>query len=301
MSRVGGLRIVLAHDLSPGAQRAAVLVAGTRWPDGTVVHVVSSPAGIGPGLSSFAMLSEARAHVSQVRETIAAAHARLANELVRAGVSVETGIVHGPSAGAILAEARRIEADLIVVGARDRGPVAAVLLGSVSREVVDSAPCSVLVARGSAVSRVLLATDGSAPASLAATMVATWPLFRGVRTLVVGIGEAPPAYAGMVLDEAHEAYPHTLAHGAAEARAAVDAIVKALAETDRPIERMVRLGDPAAEVVSAARAWAADLVAIGAHGEPPLRRLVLGGVARRILDDVHASVLVARPRATGGA
>lgn len=296
MSVETGLRILLAHDLSGDAERAAALVAGTAWPGGTTVTLVTSPAGIGPGLSSFAMISEARAHVAQARDAIIEAHDRLATDLRDVGVLVESRIVDGPPGRAIVDEARRIGADLVVVGAREQGSVAAAILGSVSREVVDRAPCSVLVARQGAVSRVLVATDGSPAALLATTMVATWPLFRGLRTLVVGVGEAPPGYAGVVLEDAEEAYPGTLAHGLDTARSAVDAAVSRLTDPARDIQREVRLGDPAAEVIAAARGWAADLVAIGANSEPTLRRLVMGSVARRILDDVDASVLVARPR-----
>lgn len=47
----------------------------------------------------------------------------------------------------IVATAEEIEADLIVVGTRDRGAVERFFSGSVSRDVVDKAPCSVLVVK----------------------------------------------------------------------------------------------------------------------------------------------------------
>lgn len=226
------------------------------------------------------------------------AHERVAAELLDAGVSVETRIVHGRPERALIADAERFDADLIVVGARGHGPLTATLLGSVSRAVIETAPCSVLVARGGAVSRVLLATDGSAPARLATTIAASWPLFAGVRTLVVGVGGAPPGYAGLVIAEAEwrEAFPRNIADSVARSSMVVDAAVEELATPRRTIEREIRLGDVGTEIVAAARAWAADLVAIGAYGEPFLRRLILGSVARKVLDGARSSVLVARPR-----
>lgn len=85
---------------------------------------------------------------------------------------------------------------------------------------------------------------------------------------------------------------------------AVDEAVEQLAAAGRAVEVQVRLGDPATEVVAAAREWPADIVVIGSNGEPLLRRLLLGSVARKVLHAVPSSVLVARPHAatgTGGA
>ena len=50
--------------------------------------------------------------------------------------------------------AKEFEADLVVVGSHGRGPIAATVLGSVSAEVAETAPCSVLVARGDGISRL---------------------------------------------------------------------------------------------------------------------------------------------------
>jgi nucleotide-binding universal stress UspA family protein len=54
-------------------------------------------------------------------------------------------VVGGPAGKAILTVADDIEADLIVTGSRGRGRVARAVLGSVSSEIVQRAPCDVLV------------------------------------------------------------------------------------------------------------------------------------------------------------
>ena len=81
-----GLRILLAHDLSDAADIAATLVASARWPAGTTVRIVTSPAGVGGPLSSFANLSEVRAHVGEVRSWIEDEQSRLATDLMAAGL-----------------------------------------------------------------------------------------------------------------------------------------------------------------------------------------------------------------------
>jgi len=63
---------------------------------------------------------------------------------VGSSVPVEGRLLEGPPAEA-LAEACEEDVDLLVVGSRNYGPAMRVLLGSVSRKLVNEAPCPVLV------------------------------------------------------------------------------------------------------------------------------------------------------------
>ena len=294
------LRILLAHDLSAAAELAVSLILHGTWPASSVVRVVSSATGIRPALSSFADVQSARVHAQDARRAIAATHERIAADLREAGLAVETAIVAGKAHDAIIAEADRFGADLIVLGARRRGPVAATLLGSVSRAVVERASCAVIVARSTTTRRLLLATDGSAPARAATRIVETWPLFAASRVRLVGVGDDPPRYAGMVLsaDQRHEAYRDTVEDARSRTAAIVDEAVRDLAAGGRVVETEIRLGEPASQVIEAARGWPADIVVVGSSAEPLLHRLLLGTVARKVLDGVASSVLVARAAPT---
>jgi nucleotide-binding universal stress UspA family protein len=64
------------------------------------------------------------------------------------GVDVTSKVVAGIPADEIVAFADSIDADLIVVGSRGRGPVASALLGSVSQAVLSKALRPVLIVRG---------------------------------------------------------------------------------------------------------------------------------------------------------
>ena len=287
-SRASPLRILLAHDLSAAADLAVGLIAHASWPASSVVRIVTSRRGVGPGMSSFANLREARIHAHQVREAIASTHERVAAELRGAGVATESRTVRGKPEQAIVAEADRFGANLLVVGARRQGSIAATLLGSVSRAVVERASCSVLVARSTAIRRILLATDGSPPARLATTIVGTWPMFAGARILLVGVSEGPQGAGDR----------DTVATPADRATSAVDEAIAVLAGRGRDVQADIRTGEAATEVVTAAREWPADLVVQGAYAKPLLHRLILGSVARKVLDGVTCSVLVARPGPT---
>ena len=70
-----------------------------------------------------------------------------ARDLVPEGVSVSTVVRAGPVAKAILDRVDRGAHDLVVIGARGRGTLGSIVLGSVSRAVVARSPVPVLVTR----------------------------------------------------------------------------------------------------------------------------------------------------------
>jgi len=184
------MRILVAYDGSEGADVAAQLVSELAWPEGSTVelafavatraaspppHVLSSQAGRVPRQTALEEADQA-----------AARSARWLSALPNATFS----LYYGRAAPAIADEAAALGADVIVVGSRGRGPYASLLLGSVSTEIVDRAPCPVIVARTSAFGHVVLATDGSAAAELATTVVGTWPMFESAQITVVSVGDA---------------------------------------------------------------------------------------------------------------
>lgn len=293
-----GIRIVIAYDLSAEADRAVTAIAEAAWPPSTVVRIVTSSAGIGPAPSSFALTSEARAHARAVRSSVEMAHAHVASTLAATGIGVETNIVTGRPGRALIREADRFGADLIVSGARSQPPLVATILGSVSSEIAEGAPCSVLVARVESVERVMLATDGSPAAQAAVDLAASWPLFAATDVRVLGVASRPSSYTGSVLsgDEAGDASADALSTTLDHAHGPVDAALGRLALAGRDGDGHVRVGNAADEIVAAAREWPADLIVLGATGASLVRRLILGSVARAVLQRSSSSVLIARPR-----
>lgn len=72
------------------------------------------------------------------------AHRRLGPET---SFVLETELLEGPAADAIVKVAETQNTDLIVMGTRGMGTFKGLLFGSVSTKVTQHAPCSVLVAR----------------------------------------------------------------------------------------------------------------------------------------------------------
>lgn len=295
------MRVLLAIDGSPHAAVAVDLVASLAWPDGTQIRLVCVQAEPGQ-FGGAPWIPAAPAELQRFEDDLLAVD-RTALEtataaIARPGRSIDARVVRGRPATAIVAEAATFDADVVVLGSRGHGTFEAALLGSVSAEVVDLAPCPVLVARRGWVRKVLVADDGSPEAERARTAVRDWPILRGLPACVTSVATVPIPWeastnplAGAFAVERYEIAlaERRRAHAEIALRAHDD-----LAVDGRPVEYSVPVGAPAAQVIDAATAYGADLIVLGSHGRTGLRRLVLGSVARSVLLHAPCSVLIVR-------
>lgn len=146
-------RVVLADDGSESALEARRIL--TRWPifrelSVRVVSVAHAPRPLRSGISPT-MLDDVRRVEAEIEAEAHSAHERFATEsgeeLRRAGLAVETEVRSGDPATEILAAVLRAKADVVVMGSRGRTGIARAALGSVARNVLIHAPCSVLIVR----------------------------------------------------------------------------------------------------------------------------------------------------------
>jgi nucleotide-binding universal stress UspA family protein len=221
-----------------------------------------------------------------------------AERLAATGARVETRVLVGRPPQAIAREARDAAATLIVMGARGLGPLASTFLGSVSAEVVDAAPCPVLVSRSEDVRRILFATDGSEGSRAAERHLATLLLAQRAPVTVVSVAEVFHAWSIGIAPTMVSRVLEIQAEDEARARTVHEGIATGTAERlvaegvdARPL---VRIGDPALQILATAADVRADLIVLGSRGQTGLRRLLLGSVARAVLTRATASVLIVR-------
>lgn len=124
--------------------------------------------------------------------------------------------------------------------------------------------------------RVLLDMDAVA----AITVVA---VVKPVVTLAA-FADLPP----QVWTEMEEAAQRAARQALGDARAT-------LADTGARIETLLLSGDPATEIVRAAREARADAIVVGSRGWGEVKALLLGSVSERVLHAAHCPVLVVRP------
>jgi nucleotide-binding universal stress UspA family protein len=283
-------------------------VANAVWPAGTeivVARAVETVAAMYGGPWPPVVVVQTDQIEAELRASAQKTVAEARGMLSRSGLSVDAVVLRGRPATAIVEKARRMQADLVVVGSRGHGAIESMLLGSVSAEVVDHAPAPVLVARGRRMERILFGWDGSSSATRAADLLRTWPIFAGSDVRIISVAAAEtPWWSGFPETGAPELMPMYI-EAANASRRQHDELVREMATTLRAAgltaEGERRDGDAATQILTAATASKADLIVVGSHGRTGLRRLLLGSVARNVLQHAACSVLVVREGSTPGA
>ena len=295
------MRILLALDGSPSADRARALVASLAWPAGTIVRVVAA-LDVAPALWGGPWIPAIPVDADQLEEEAVGELTRVLQEaqpaLEAAGLTVEAELLRGRPSAAVVDDARLWAPDLIVVGSRGHGPVETALLGSVSAAIVDHAACPVLVARGDHAARVILAEDGSPAGMAARDLVAAWPAFATIPVVVVGVVDvAAPWRSGIaptMFAAAMDVYTDMITSARTTHREVVAATEAHLRAAGRTVSGELREGDPADQLRRAATDPAGDLIVVGSRGHVGISRLVMGSVAHAVLTHAHCSVLVVK-------
>jgi nucleotide-binding universal stress UspA family protein len=230
---------------------------------------------------------------------------RLAEPMAK---GVHTIVGNEPPQRGLLAAAEAWQAEMIVVGARGVGPIARLLLGSVSTAVSQSASVPVLVVRegvGGASEnsmRVLVAYDGSDVSRHAIDLVGrlSWPAETVGRMMTVcesAFVQLPEWLEKQTRDPESEAMSQVwVREHEAEKRATHDELAAYCQKLPAAFraDPLVVEGDPADEILKAVERENSDLVVMGARGIGAWERLLLGSTSQKVLSHAPCSVLIAR-------
>ncbi len=141
--------------------------------------------------------------------------------------------------------------------------------------------------------RMLVATDGSAHALRAAGIAARFAReLPKAEVTLINVGYVPPMAIG------GPGFPVTVDLSIVEDALERDSKVilertrQEFAGVDAPVTSLYRHGDPAQEIIAAARETKADLIIMGSRGRGQFAGLILGSVSERVLHGSETPVLI---------
>lgn len=269
------LTIVVGSDGSADSERAIEWAAtAAALHPGSTIHLLEALA-----LPATPQHSWKRPPEELVADAERSSRERLERSAVAIAardVAVEVHVRRWLPVDSIVELADESKADLIVLGRHGHASAAArrVLVGSVSGDVSRTARSPVVVVRGVAAHpvpprRILVAFDASEPSRAAARAVAR--LFPAAPVLAVSV-----------------------AHGAEGLSAEAirsEALAAGIDSAGLEVERLQ--GDPAHLLLRRAADDGIDLAAAGRRGHGPLRELLVGGVAEKLLQLAPCPILLA--------
>lgn len=204
-------------------------------------------------------------------------------ELVRDAIgklpAPELAILDGHPAEALLRRAGSNSPDLIVIGSHGHGGFSRLRLGSVAEHMIRTSPTPTLVARTRADRQIPKIERVLCPVSFD-------PEARRSLQVAAGVAQKFRAKLAVVhaVDEPHldlEAKHRELCQWVPDEVRKQCAVVEA-----------VRHGNPAEQILLAAREQSADLIVLGAARRPFLELAILGDTAERVLRHAESAVLV---------
>jgi nucleotide-binding universal stress UspA family protein len=298
--------VLAATDFSEPAAAAVAWARNLARRHGATLHLVHAaylfdPALPGQEASPAAGPAMPTDLVQAVLRAAAVRIDPLARELAEDGLEVTTHVDAGAPSAVILEVARHVDADLLVVATRGLTGFRRLLMGSTAERVIRESDRPVLAvhetdgAAARPVRHVLVPTDFSRDARLALEgAVRVCGLGQGSTVHLLHVFDLPPELDLYEIPALSALYQRNRDAVRAELEREMSSLAGELGDTGIEIVTEVREGRAAEEIVDRAAELGVDLVAMGTHGRSGLGRLVLGSVARRVVQHAPCPVLTVR-------
>ena len=215
---------------------------------------------------------------------------------------IATVIVEGSARQAIIEKAVESDTDLIVMGARGKKGVQS-LLGSVTAAVTVKSPTPVLVTKlplsvTSGGMRILFATDGSDFSISTQKLLCSIPFHYAAELTICNVAQPfstdlPLTFVPELNERFMEAIEEAVDAESAKSNAIADQAREYLSKRFAHVTVSLAEGDPSTEILAAADALRADLIAIGCRGLTGISGMA-GSVSRNVLMHSKCPVLIGK-------
>jgi nucleotide-binding universal stress UspA family protein len=298
--------ILCPVDFSDFSRRALqYAVALARWYDSdvTVFHSYGTPMSAGPlgGYPGPLALELLAPSPQELHQQVLAELRSFADAVNAPGVSIHIDACAGGTVQGILAEARTLAADLVVVGTHGRGGLDRLVLGSVTEKVLRKALCPVLTVPPPApgapevlalLERILCPVDFSDASLKALVYALSLAQEADAQLLAMHVVEGLPMWDEQVVDRFDlSRYQQTLIE---DARARLRTAIPAEARTWCKPEELVCTGKAYREILRVARERDAHLIVLGVHGRNPVDLMLFGSTTNHVVREAACPVLTLR-------
>jgi nucleotide-binding universal stress UspA family protein len=230
-----------------------------------------------------------------LREAERSARVALGQAATGSRTTLHRVLAHGPIARTIVQQARRVKADLILLGSRGLSDIRGFLLGSTSRQIASIAPCSVFVVKQPLpqLTRVILAVDDSKHSRAAARFLRSRILPEAATTTILSSVERP--VTDLAVRYLSKAQVAELEQPALErATRLVTTMRDEFLKEGYGVVSDVKMDHVIDTIVTQVEADHADLLVIGSRELTKSERLYLGSVSESLLRHAPCSVLIVR-------
>ena len=297
------MRILCAVDGSECSQWGiqALEALSDRGPEVvTLLHVVDPSAlqagrGRNPVAEKRALAAMEKAGEILLREAERSARVALGQAATGPRTTLHRVLAHGPLARTIMRQARRMKADLILIGSRGLSDIRGFLLGSSSRKIASIAPCSVLVVKQPLpqLRRVILAVDDSKHSRAAARFLRSRILPESATTTILSSAERP--VTDLAVRYLSKAQVAELEQPVLERATRLVATLRdEFLKEGCAVVTDVKMDHVIDTIVRQVEADHADLLVIGSRDLTKSERLHLGSVSESLLRHAPCSVLIVR-------
>ncbi|MFI5222964.1 MAG: universal stress protein [Nitrospirales bacterium] len=297
------MRILCAVDGSECSRwgiQALEALADREPEDVTLLHVVDPSAlragrDRNPVAKTRALAAMDKAGGVLLREAERLARVALGQAATGPSTTLHHVLAHGPIARTIVRQARRVKADLILLGSRGLSDIRGFLLGSISRQIASIAPCSLLVVKQPLLqlTRVVLAVDDSKHSRAAARFLRSRMLPEAATTTILSSAERP--VTDLAVRYLSKSQVAALELPVLErATQLVTTMRDEFLKEGYTVVSDVKMDHVIDTIVTQVEADHADLLVIGARELTKSERLYLGSVSESLLRHAPCSVLIVR-------
>jgi nucleotide-binding universal stress UspA family protein len=220
--------------------------------------------------------------------------------------NIAVEIVSDDSTNGILAAAERHRADLIVMATHGRGEFDRMIIGSIADRVARSASLPVMLIHPRdastptpavrTIDRLVVPLDGSEPAAQALPLVGQLASSLHIPVLLMAVSDFPSKPSTLSTYAAAfspQVYEEVLAAGRKEAQQTLAGAANGLTAQNVAVSQKLLEGPVAKSIASVT--GENDLIVMSSHGHGGFRRLFLGSVASKLINQPNLAVLLVRP------